>query len=80
VNRERIRTAREARGWSMDEAGSRAGFEGPAPGPPVEQDRERHVGRPADLTLYRVAKALGLELTEILVDPPRGEARRKRRG
>jgi transcriptional regulator with XRE-family HTH domain len=71
LNTERIAAAREALGWSLDEAGARAGFEGKRPGGRWNQIEKGHIADPQISTLYRIARALGLELTEILVDPPR---------
>jgi transcriptional regulator with XRE-family HTH domain len=72
VNRERIRTAREAQGLSMDEAGARAGFKGQRPGHQWNKIENGTSADPQISTLYRIAAALELELTEILVDPPKG--------
>lgn len=72
VNRERLRTLREERGWSLDDAGGRAGYGGHRPG---SQSGKLESGRfldPPISVLYRAAAALGVDLLELLVDPPRG--------
>ena len=77
VDRERVRTAREARGWSMDQAGARAGFQGLRPGHQWNKIENGTSANPQIGTLYRIAAALELDLTDILLDPP--TAPRKRR-
>jgi transcriptional regulator with XRE-family HTH domain len=75
LNLERMRTRREALGWSMDMAATRAGFGGQRPGARWNQFENGHVADPAISSVIAIANALGLTINEILLDPPCGNAK-----
>lgn len=71
LDRKRIRERREELGWSMDRAGEEAGFAGKRPGARWNQFENGHIPDPQVSNVIRIARALGLAIDDVLLDPPR---------